>query len=97
MANYPEVGKSAYRRKITDGRNAARAARDALGRLDEAGETTRYRLLAKANNNLVRILEVLTELDEIGMKAKNLTTDAFGKADTRIGTDKGKAEQRRNY
>lgn len=75
MANYPEVGKSAYRRTITDGRNAARAAREALGRIDNAGETTRYALLAKANNSLVQILEVLNELDEIGMKAKNLPTD----------------------
>lgn len=75
MANYPEVGKSAYRRTITDGRLAAKAAREALGRLNDAGETTRYALLAKANNNLVKILEVLNDLDEIGMKAKNLQTD----------------------
>ena len=72
MANYPEVGKKAYRRTITDGRLAARAAREALGRIDGAGELTRYALLAKANNSLARIQEVLNELDEIGNRAKNL-------------------------
>jgi hypothetical protein len=69
-----DVGRCAYNQVLARGRNASLVAREALRRIiDETpGPQTTAMLIAKAALYLGKIDETLTELEQLGRKAKNL-------------------------
>ena len=74
MSTTADVGRTAYSQTVARGRNASLVAREALRRIiDETpGPQTTAMLIAKAALYLGKIDEALTELEQIGRKAKNL-------------------------
>jgi hypothetical protein len=74
MSTTADVGRSVYNETLTRGRNANLVAREALRRIiDEVpGPQTTAMLIARAAVYLGKCDEVLTELEQIGRKAKNL-------------------------
>jgi predicted Zn-dependent protease len=69
----PQPGKNIWKAAITNGRNASKAAREALRRLIEEapGPQTQAMLIAKAALHLGTVDESFNELNEIGKNAKN--------------------------
>ena len=74
MSTTPDLGRTAYNQILMRGRNASLIAREALRRIidENPGPQTTSMLIAKAALYLGKIDETLTELEQIGRKAKNL-------------------------
>lgn len=70
-----DVGRNAYNQVLSKGREASLVAREALRRIvDETpGPQTTAMLIAKAALYLGKVDESLTELEQIGRRAKNLS------------------------
>lgn len=74
MSTTADVGRNAYTQALTRGRQASLVAREALRRIiDETpGPQTTALLIAKAALYLGKVDETLTDLEQIGRRAKNL-------------------------
>ncbi len=80
MTSQPELGKNIYKQAVARGRMATQAAREALRRIvdEQPGPQTTALLIAKAGLKLAEIGEVLTELDDIGRRARNWSAQSEG-------------------
>jgi hypothetical protein len=74
MSTTADVGRTAYNETLSRGRSANLIAREALRRIiDETpGPQTTAMLIARAAVYLGKIDEALTELEQLGRRAKNL-------------------------
>lgn len=74
MSTTADIGRNSYNQALSRARMACTTAREALRRIvdDTPGPQTTAMLIAKAALHLGKVDETLTELDQLGRRAKNL-------------------------